>query len=215
MFKQFDIDKIRNDYYKKVNELTNENEFSIYSSITENKKNKKENEKKIINQNEPIITENKDKLFNFDILRVRNDYYKKVNENNNSSILPCQKDEKENEGKIIKSNENSIIINKKERQDSSHNIQNKIPIDFIKNNINDDYKDNLDSIENMEKSTPINPKKPTYYIPFKKIFKENIKKIDIDELKYNDCGKNHKENAKIIIPFEKIRKRTEETYFSV
>jgi hypothetical protein len=39
MFKQFDIDKIRNDYYKKVNELTNENEFSIYSSITENKKN--------------------------------------------------------------------------------------------------------------------------------------------------------------------------------
>jgi hypothetical protein len=149
-------------------------------------------------------------LFNFDILRVRNDYYKKVNDNNNSSISPCQKDEKENEGKIIKSNENSIIINKKERQDSSHNIQNKIPIDFIKNNINDDYKDNLDSIENTEKSMSINPKKPTYYIPFKKIFKENIKKIDIDELKYNDCGKNHKENAKIIIPFEKIRKRTEE-----
>jgi hypothetical protein len=52
---------------------------------------------------------------------------------------------------------------------------------------------------------PTSPIKPIYYIPFKKIFKEDIKEIDIDELKYND----YKENEKFIIPAKQIRGRTE------
>ena len=177
----FDIDRIRNDYYKKENE----NEFSNSSSVEEDKKTEKENERKIIKPNETIIIGNKNKLLNFNVNKFRNDYYKKVNENDSSisSISSCQKTE----------------------QNSSHNLEDRIPIDYIENNSNDDYNDNLDSKDNKEKSMPTSPIKPIYYIPFKKIFKEDIKEIDIDELKYND----YKENEKFIIPAKQIRGRTE------
>jgi hypothetical protein len=87
----FDIDRIRNDYYKKENE----NEFSNSSSVEEDKKTEKENERKIIKPNETIIIGNKNKLLNFNVNKFRNDYYKKVNENDSSisSISSCQKTE--------------------------------------------------------------------------------------------------------------------------
>ena len=78
-----------------------------------------------------------------------------------------------------------------------------IPIDLIKSQ--NDYSDNQKTTEKTEKSEK---KMPTFYIPFKKIFKEDKKEIDIDELKYNNNEKNNKENEKTI-PVGQIQIKTE------
>ena len=126
-----------------------------------------------------------------DIIKVRNDYYQKkkdgMSEENNefSSTSSVTGNKKENKEKNTKQNDTLIIENKNDEQKTSNYTQYNTPIDFIKNN---DSNGNLDTKDNKEKS---NNKKPTYYIPFKKIFKEDNKKTDIEELKYNDNANNN------------------------
>ena len=184
---QFNINKVRKDY-KKRNQNQNEIEFSSTNSATEDKK-----PEKIINQSENIINEKQKKLYEFDI-----------NENEFSSTksrTEDKKNEKENEQKIIKSNEVTIISNKKEEKNLSNSIEEKIPINIIKNK-SYNFKDNLETNYTTEQSVFKNPTKPSYYIPFKKIFKEDNKKIDMDELKFNN-------NKSKLNQVENIRKRTE------
>ena len=182
----FDINKVRNFYYnQKLNKNENESELSSTNSITQDKKIEKKDEQKIINQNETInrkLNENKNE-----------------NENITNSQTEDKKIENKNEIKILKSKEETNISNKKEDQYSSNNKVERIPIDYIK--AKHDHIENLDT--NYKTENSIN-KNPIYYIPFKKIFKEDIKKIDIDELKYND----YKENQKYI-PVTKKRKEKE------
>ena len=130
-----------------------------------------------------------------DIKKIRNYYYKRLNEY-----------KKENEGIKIKQNKVAINFKRIYEQNSSNNTENRIPNDYIKSNY-DNYKYNLGiNNDNTEKPILKNPSKTNYEIPFKKIFKEDIKKIDKEELKYND----YKEIEKFSIPVKQIRERTEE-----
>ena len=152
------------------------------------------------------------KNFEFNIKKIRNE---RLNENKNeneysstSSEVEDKKSDNENEEKIIERNKTPIVFNRKDEQNSSNHKEERIPINYNKNN-SDDYNDNFDINDNTKKSILKNH--PTYYIPFKKIFKEeDIKEIDIDELKYNDYKRNNKKDEKFIIPVKQIRKRDEE-----
>jgi hypothetical protein len=185
-------------YNININQLRRE--FSSTNSVTEDKKTERQNEEKI-NQNETKIFEKKNKLFNFDINLVRNNYYKKPNESkyenefsSTNSVTEDKRTEKENEQNKINSNEVTTISNEKLMNISNY-TEEQIPIDYIKNNF-EDFKENLSTNDKTEKSVNKNPTKPTYYIPFRKIFKEDNKKIDIDELQFNDNKK--KEENKIL-----------------
>jgi hypothetical protein len=200
MIKPYDIN---------INQLRRE--FSSTNSVTEVKKTERQNEEKI-NQNETKIFEKKNKLFNFDINLVRNNYYKKPNESkyenefsSTNSVTEDKRTEKENEQNKINSNEVTTISNEKLMNISNY-TEEQIPIDYIKNNF-EDFKENLSTNDKTEKSVNKNPTKPTYYIPFRKIFKEDNKKIDIDELQFND---NKKKEKSINNPVENISKKKEE-----
>ena len=198
----FDINKVRTSYYnqklnKKENE--NENEFSSTSSVTEDKKISTKDEQKMIDQN--IYFENKNKLFNVNINQVRKNKNEIKNENelsSTNSVTEETKIEKRNE-KNIKSKEEEIITNKKEDQYSLNNKVESIPIDYIKTK-----HDNIEnSYTNYKTENSVN-KNPIYYIPFKKVFKEDIKKLDIDELKYNKyLDLSNRRNEKEIYTNEK------------
>ena len=147
------------------------------------------------------------KGLNIDVNKIRKDYYQKKNENefcSTSSVTENQKPEKEKE-EIIKPIETIIIGNEKEKveQNASNNTKGKIAIHDIKNKINDDSNDNLETYDSTGKSTN---KKPIYYIPFKKIFKEDNKDLDIDELVYNDNKENNKKNKHITVQQNKDNK---------
>ena len=108
----------------------------------------------------------------FNINRIRNDYYKIVNEIKNENKLSRTSSEVEDKK------------NEEDEQSSFNKIEDRISIEYIKSNC-DDYNHDLDIKENSEKSMLKNHSKPIYNIPHKKIFKEDIKEIDIDENKYN------------------------------
>ena len=200
----FDINKLRNTYYdQKLNKKENENEFSSTNSVTEDKKIVKKDEQEVINQNENITIGNKNKLFEADINlvpKIINEIKNEKDLSNPNSVTEDKIIENKNEIKIIKSKEETTISNKKEDQYSSDNKVESIPIDYIKTKLVD--MENLDT--NFKTENSVN-KNPTYYIPFKKIFKEDIKKTDIDELKYNDYKENKKD-----IPVTRKRKDTNE-----
>ena len=186
-FYAFNINKVRNDYYnQKLNQKENENEFSSTSSVTEDKKIVKKDEQEVINQNENNLVHKNENINGKEL-------------SSSNSVTEDKKSENKNEIKIIKSKEATTIINKKEDQYSSNNMAESIPIDYIKTKFVDT--ENLDT--NYKTENSVN-KNPIYYIPFKKIFKEDIKKIDIDELKYNVYKENKKD-----IPVTKRRKENE------
>ena len=142
------------------------------------------------------------KKFNFDINELRKNYYQKVNQNeinSTSSVTENKNTEKDNEEKIIKSNETIIIVNEKVDK------KGKIDIDSIKNNIDYDSNENLSTNNSTGKSENKKPT-PSYYIPFKKIFKEDKKEIDIDELKYNNDEEKNTKKTKLYTSDKPIRK---------
>ena len=150
------------------------------------------------------------KQFDINYKKIRNYCYKRLNEYKNefsrtSSENEEKKTEKENEGIKIKQNETPIIFKRKVEQNSSNDIENRIPTNYIKSNY-DNYKYNLGiDNDNTEKSIIKNPSRTNCEIPFKKIFKEDIKKIDKKEL-FNFFYKYLEFN----IPIDVIRKRREE-----
>ena len=142
--------------------------------------------------------------FKFDINQIRKEFNKKESENefsSTSSLEELNKTIKDNEEKVFKPNKHTIIIETKINDKNSSNKAEDSPINIIR-------KQSYDFIDkdNMEKSEH---KIPNYYIPFKKIFKEDNKEIDIDELKFAKNKKNNKENEKIINPVEQILIKTE------
>ena len=142
------------------------------------------------------------KKFNFDINELRKNYYQKVSQNeinSTSSVTENKNNEKDNEEKIIKSNETIIIVNEKVDK------KGKIDIDSIKNNIDYDSNENLSTNNSTGKSENKKPT-PAYYIPFKKIFKEDKKEIDIDELKYNNDEEKNTKKTKLYTSDKPIRK---------
>ena len=133
--------------------------------------------------------------FYFNINRIRNYYYKRLNETKNEDKL---------------SNTSSEVEDKKIEEDeknSFNKIEERIQIEYIKSNC--DYNHNLVK-DNREKSLLKNHSRPIYNIPIKKIFKRDIKEIDIDEFKYNDYERNNKKNEKLSIPVGQARKRKED-----
>ena len=173
------------------------------------------------------------KLFYFDVNKARINFIESLkgiktdNEfSSTSSITANKKTEKDNEEIINKQKEVTIIFEKKDEQNSSKNTKKSIPIDDIKKKHGDSSKyieDRIpiDEIKNSDgyyndnnletnDTTDKTSKKPTYYIPFKKIFKEDKKEIAYDELKINDYGNNNKENEQSNNPAQQRRKKIEE-----
>ena len=96
------------------------------------------------------------KKFEFNIKKIRNDYYKRLNENKNeneysstSSEVEDKKSDNENEEKIIERNKTPIVFNRKDEQNSSNHKEERIPINYNKNN-SDDYNDNFDINDNTK-----------------------------------------------------------------